>query len=161
MIRAGTAVAALCLLAVAACADTAEPAAAPTPTTAATSATSAAAPTTTPPPPTPSPTLDPKTACVRATNLVATATTDLIGEFVDHPDGSTIDMLKLSSTIAEMEAVQPSMPERLGDDLGDLITPLQQLQEALTTGVNRTIETGIYRSRGPGLIIACGRYTKP
>ncbi|MDG4792431.1 hypothetical protein [Micromonospora sp. WMMD1082] len=149
--RAPTLIAAAVCLALAGCgADTSPPAeAAPTSSTPASSS----------PSPAPVATLDPKTACIRATNLVADATTDLIGELVDHPDGSTIDRTLLSNTIADMEALRPSMPEGLGADLGDLVEPLKQLQEAFDTGVNRTINTGVYRSRGPGLIIACGQYT--
>jgi hypothetical protein len=48
-------------------------------------------------------TLDPKTACTRAVRLVDTATVDLIGGLVDHPDGTTIDKTVLATTIADMQ----------------------------------------------------------
>ena len=152
--RALTAALLLCLT-VAGCGGS-KPASEAAPTTSAPAPTSAAPSPT--PAATPAATLDPATACTRATNLVVTAT-DLISEFLDHPDGSTIDRTQLSNTIADMEAVRPSMPDGLGDDLADLIAPLRLLQHAYETGTSQNINTGAYRTGGPGLIIACGEYT--
>lgn len=92
--------------------------------------------------------------------LAADATT-LITDLAEHPDGSTIDRDQLDRLIIEMRELQRHMPGGLGEDLGDLVVPLEQLAEVFDTGVNRTIETEIYRSRGPGLTIACGAYLSP
>lgn len=98
--------------------------------------------------------------CKKATLLVGDATTNVITKLAEKPDASTINVVELRQLIMEMRALVPQMPEEtLAEDLEDLIKPLEQIDEVIDSGVNQSIETGIYASRGPGLIISCGRYT--
>lgn len=52
-------------------------------------------------------------------------------------------------------------PGSAGLSAQDLIDPLAVRRRVFSSGVNETLETGVYTRGGPRIIMACGTYFEP
>lgn len=132
------------LLALAACGSSGTPAAAPP------------APSTSP---SPSPThLDERAACALLTPAVQDATT-VMKDFIDHPDGSTVDRQTLIGAIDVFQQVQTNGPPDLQHLVANTVDILIDLNSALTGQSNKPIETMTFTLTAQGILDQCATYS--
>jgi len=81
---------------------------------------------------------------------------ELVLAFVDDPTGQSTDVEELRAVVTELESLEERAPVDWAPFLQALAQPLRDLDEAITTGVNREVNFQDYRAAGLELATRCG-----
>lgn len=122
---------------------------------------------TSPTPASPTPTKEPLEVSIPATCMLlfgsnvdgpAADASDIINRFVASPDGSTITVEELRTTIAAIESARDSAGDELAPYIEAQLPPLEALESAMSGEGNRTINFEEFKASGLELITQCGPY---
>jgi hypothetical protein len=78
--------------------------------------------------------------------------------FVASPDGSTITVAELASTIEELKAANADASSEIQPFIDAQIPPLETLREALSGGGNTSVDFSQWKASGIELINQCKPY---
>ncbi|MGG7509369.1 hypothetical protein [Plantibacter sp. YIM 135249] len=123
---------------------------------------SASTPSPTPTPTTKIPAVSLETSCTflygRNVDGPLSTTADIIGRFVEAPDGTTITTDELRSTIDSIQSARDRAQPEIQPFIDAQIAPLAQLLDAKTGGGNGTINFEDYKASGIELLNQCKPY---